>query len=189
MAGLADLPDLCARVSAALTAAQVPHAVSGALALGVHGFVRATRVIDILVVVPSIRLPEVFEIVRRFGFHGEDRDLIHSFRERAVAELTAGPASIEILAPALPYHREVLGRAKPIDVAGVPVPFVTAEDLIVLKMLWLRDKDRADVRGLLAAARTAVDRPWVRAKLAALLPAETHVVETFDRLAAEVDSL
>ncbi|MCU0725905.1 MAG: hypothetical protein MUE73_08975 [Planctomycetes bacterium] len=187
MAGLADLPDLCARLSAALTAAGVPHAVSGALALGAHGYVRATRDIDILVLVPSIRLPEVFETVRGFGFRGEDRDLILALRERAVAELTAGPASVEILVPVLPYHREVLARARPVEVAGVPVPFVTAEDLVVLKMLWLRDKDRADVRGLLAAGRATLDRAWIRGKLAALLPAGAGVVETFDRLATEAD--
>ena len=73
LAGLHDLPDLAARLSAALSAARVPHAVSGAVARGAYGFVRATKDIEVLVVVPSLRLREVFAIVRRFGFEGDDR--------------------------------------------------------------------------------------------------------------------
>lgn len=172
MAALADLPDLAARISGALTRANIPHAVSGAVAMAAHGFVRATRDLDILVVTIALRLPEVFEIIRRFGFEGEDRDLIRTYREHGVAELTAGPVSVEILAPVLPWHREVVDRAVRLPVAGEEVPFVSAEDLVVLKTLWLRDKDRADVRALLAARAATMDADHVRAALRSLLPAD-----------------
>ena len=183
MAALADLPDLAVRISAALTRAAMPHAVSGALAMASHGFVRTTRDIDLLVVVPALRLPEVFAVVRGFGFEGEDRALIESYRERAVAELRSGPASVEILAPVLPYHHEVLRRAVRVDCGGTEVPFVSAEDLVVLKVLWLRDKDRADVRALLAARRGALDDGYVRRVLAELLPGNDPRLEEFERLA------
>ena len=53
MASLADLPDLAARLSAELSAASIPHAVSGALAMAAYGYVSATRHIDILVAAPA----------------------------------------------------------------------------------------------------------------------------------------
>lgn len=185
MAALADLPDIAVRLSGALERAGVPHAVSGALAMAAHGFVRATRDIDLLVVVPALRLPEVFSIVRGFGFDGSDPELIQSLRERAVAELRSGPASVEILAPVLPYHHEVLRRAVRIDVGGTPVPFVAAEDMIVLKMLWLRDKDRADVRALLAARRGSLDIGYVRRTLRSLVPDADPRHREFERMVGD----
>lgn len=172
MPGTADIPDLAIRISAAMTEAGIPHAVSGAVAMAAHGHLRATIDIDVLVVVPSLRLPEVFAVVRRFGFEGEDRALIEEIRARAVAELKSGPSSVEILVPVLPYHHEVLRRSVAMDLGGVRVPFVTAEDLIVLKTLWLRDKDRADIRALLSARRGRVDLDYIRRTLASIVPPE-----------------
>ena len=184
MPDLADLPGLASRLSAALTAAKVPHAVSGAIAMAAHGFVRATMDIDVLVVVPSLRLPEVFAIVRTFGFAGEDRALIEGLRARAVAELRSGSASVEIIVPVLPYHHEVLRRSVVLGSEGKRVPFVTAEDLVVLKVLWLRAKDRADVRALLAARSGTMDLAYIRRTLGELLPAGDHRHAAFEEMAA-----
>jgi predicted nucleotidyltransferase len=154
------------------------------MAMAAHGFVRATRDIDILVVAPAVRLPEVFALVREHGFAGEDRELVAALRERYVAELRSTAASVEILAPVLPYHHRVRERAVRLPVGGIEVPFVAPEDLVVLKMLWLRDKDRGDVRGLLAARRGRLDLDYVRRTLAEIVPAEDPrhgVLETMIR--------
>lgn len=184
MRALADLPDLALRISSALTGAGVPHVLTGSLAMAVHGFVRATRNIDILVDVPSPRLPEVFAIVRGFGFEGEDRDLLAEARERSVAELRSGPASVEILLPVLPFHRELVGRSATLDADGVPVPCVSAEDLVVLKLLWMRDRDRADLHALLAAGRGRLDLDRVRRILGEVLPERDFRFAEFERFAA-----
>jgi predicted nucleotidyltransferase len=167
LAALADLPDIAARLSRALTEAGVPHAISGALAMAAHGYVRATRDIDILVATSAIRWPEVFRIVRDHGFEGEETDLIAALRERSVAALTSGPATVEILVPVLPYHNTLVSRAVTIEVLGVPVPFVSPEDLVVLKALWHRTKDVADIKALLTA--TGLDRGYIRETLAGIL--------------------
>ena len=161
MASLADLPDLAARLSAELSAASIPHAVSGALAMAAYGYVRATRDIDILVAVPSVRLPAVFEIVRAHGFEGEDRELIQALRQRYVAEMKSGPVSVEILIPVLPYHNTLIDRSVLLPVAGIEVPFISSEDLVILKILWHRTKDLADVKVLLAALDATLDRDYV----------------------------
>ncbi len=129
MAALADLPGLAVRISRELAEAGIPHAVSGAVAMAAHGYVRATRDLDILVGASAIQLPRVFEIIRGQGFAGEDRELIEALRKRYVAALEAGPATVEILVPVLPYHRKVLERAVHRDVPGGSVPFVTARIL------------------------------------------------------------
>ena len=154
-----------------MTTAGIRHVVSGAIALAAHGFVRATRDIDLLVVVPSVRLPSVFEIIRRFGFSGEDRALLESLREHHVAELRSGPAAVEILIPAIPYHRTLVDRAVRFTVDGIEVPFISAEDAFILKMLWRRTKDLADAKALAAALRNRLDREYIRDTLLTMLPA------------------
>ena len=161
MASLADLPDLAAHLSAELSAASIPHAVSGALAMAAYGYVRATRDIDILVAAPSARLPAVFEIIRAHGFQGDDRELIQALRQRYVAEMRSGPVSVEILIPVLPYHSTLIDRSVFLPVAGTEVPFISSEDLIILKTLWHRTKDIADIKVLLAALDATLDRAYV----------------------------
>jgi predicted nucleotidyltransferase len=172
LAGPPELRSRTARISADLARAGIRHAISGAVAMTAHGVGRSTFDIDILVVAPSVRLPEVFGLIRRHGFAGEDRELLASLRDRYVAALGGGPIKVEILVPVLPYHRTLVDRAVVREVEGVKVPFVSLEDLIVLKMLWLRPKDIADIHGLIAAAGAALDAEYVRATLAAILPSD-----------------
>lgn len=172
MAGPPELRSRTARISADLARAGLRHAISGAVAMAVHGVGRSTFDIDILVVAPSVRLPEVFDLVRRHGFAGEDRELLASLRDRYVAALGDGPIQVEILVPVLPYHRTLVDRAVVREVEGVAVPFVSLEDLIVLKMLWLRAKDIADIHGLIAAAGEDLDDDYLRSTLAAILPGD-----------------
>ncbi|MEN8148246.1 MAG: nucleotidyltransferase [Planctomycetota bacterium] len=184
MAALGDLTGLAARISAKLTREEIPHAVSGAIAMAAHGHVRATIDLDILVVTESMRLPVVFEIVRRQGFEGDDRDLIDSLRTRYVAALRSGPVTVEILVPVLPYHHGIVDRAVRRPVSGEEVPFVGVEDLVILKLLWRRAKDLADLQALVAATPD-LDAEFVRATLAEILPAEDPRRAEFEDLVSK----
>jgi hypothetical protein len=181
LAALADLPDLAVAISRDLDSAGIPHAITGAVAMAAHGYVRATADLDILVLASAVRLPRVFEIVRARGFTGEDGDLISELRERYVAALRAGPVTVEILVPVLPYHREVVERAVRRELPGGSAPFVTVEDLLVLKTLWRRAKDVPDLHALIASAEE-LDEEYVRETLFGLLPAD-------DPRHAEIESL
>lgn len=165
-----DLYALAARLSADLHAAGIAHAVSGSIAMAAHGYVRGTLDIDVLIVTTALTLPKAFDVVRDLGFAGEDRDLIASIRERSVAALRRGPLAIELLVPVLPYHRTLLDRAVRLDVHGTSVPFVSLEDLLILKMLWRRAKDIADVHALAALAQGHLDKAHIESTLRLILP-------------------
>ena len=169
MADPGDLPTLASRVSAELTAANIVHAVSGSLALGAFTRPRATLDADVLIVTPAIRWPEVFAIARKCGFSGDDRECIASMRERGHAMMTSGYVSLDLLVPVLPYHHEVARRAVRRRLEGVDVPLVTPEDLFVLKTLWSRPKDVADLQ-VLAALGDRLDSAYIRQTLDGLLP-------------------
>jgi len=170
LGGLTDLPFLTASISGGLDKSGIPHAISGAAAMAAHGYVRATQDLDVLVVTTATRLPEVFALIRDQGFLGEDRELLESLRDRYVAELTRGPVRVEVLVPVLPYHHTLVDRAIRIDVGGREVPFVSIEDLVVLKLLWHRAKDVPDIQALLSLAGGNFDADYARATLDAILP-------------------
>lgn len=149
--------------------------------MAAHGHVRATVDLDLLVVVPSVCLPEVFATIRKHGFRGGDRQLIASLGSRYVAELEGGATTAEVLVPVLPYHHGILGRCVSKPLRGRQVPFVAIEDLVVLKMLWHRAKDVADLHALVALG-AGLHRDFVRATLRSLLPGD-------DPRLAELESL
>ncbi len=172
MAALRSLPDLAAALSRSLAERGIDHTISGAIAMAAHGYVRATTDLDLLVVAPSVRWPEVFAIVRSLGFAGEDREMVAAIRERGVATFQAGPVSIEILVPVLPYHRTLPSRSVAIHVAGASIPVLSIEDLVVLKMLWRRQKDLADIHALLQLAGGSFDDAYALRTLATILPGD-----------------
>ena len=181
MAALSELPGLAARISAALTAASVPHAISGPVAMTAYRVVRATRDIDVLVIVEDVKLPGVFAALRGLGFEGDDRDLITALRDRYAAEMKSGAVAVEIFVPALPYHRTLVDRAVYREVAGQQVPFVSLEDLILLKLFWRRGQDVVDIRSLVAAAES-LDGEYMRATLSSIVPDDDPRIEELDRL-------
>jgi predicted nucleotidyltransferase len=163
-----DLSPLAAAVSGDLTAAGIEHVLTGALALAVYGYARATKDIDVVVLVPAVRLPAVFEIARRHGFTGEDRELISQIRARTFAQMKLGPTTLDVIVPVLPYHERIVRRAQRVEIAGRAVPLVTAEDLFVIKSVWHRPKDVADLQVL--ARKEGLDAGYIRETLASLVP-------------------
>jgi hypothetical protein len=170
MAGQSEPRSLVAALSADFSAARVRHLVTGAVALAVHGFVRATRDLDVVVQVPAIRLPEVFGIVRRHGFSGDDAELIRALRERFVAVLSNPTATVELIVPAIPWHATLFDRAVHRTIDGQSVPVISAEDLMLQKLLWSRPKDLVDLRALPGVLSSPLDATYMRETLRSLLP-------------------
>lgn len=66
----------------------------------------------------------------------------------------------------LPFERDAMSRATPIDLAGVTLPVATAEDLVVFKAVAWRDRDRGDIERLVVLHGGQIDFARVRATLA-----------------------
>jgi hypothetical protein len=64
--------------------------------------------------------------------------------------------------------QEFLDRARPLDVGGVEVPVVSAEDLVAMKVLAGRRKDLEDVRGVLVEQGARLDVERIRSVLASM---------------------
>jgi hypothetical protein len=143
---------LLADLTAALTPLALRWYVFGAQAALIWGRPRLTTDVDVTVQLGSVapaRLVAALEtrsFARRLqmteAFVNQTRvlPLVHEPTGLALDIVLAGPGLEELF----------LSRAVHVDVAGVDIPFISAEDLIVTKILAGRSKDIEDVRGVLA---------------------------------------
>jgi hypothetical protein len=168
----AALIDLLKLAAQALEARGISYAVSGGLALMAHGFVRATRGVNLLVSVPAIRLPEVIETLKGVGCEADVRQSIEDFRRNHFMALPCGDLEIEVFTPLLPYHEQALRRRVSKPVEGVPVWFLSAEDLFIVKTLFYRSKDVADLKGIAATLKGKLDGGYILRTLKGILPGD-----------------
>jgi len=122
--------DEAVRVSAALTALGVPHALVGGLAVGLHGHPRATKDVDFLVGVEAFASTEP---VLRY------REELAEVVQWGVIDLIAALPEDPLLA------NEVTEGGKDF------VPVVSIEVLMLMKLRARRTQDRADVEALVRA--------------------------------------
>lgn len=121
-------PNRVIAVHEALAAAQIQHAVGGAIALGIYAEPRETKDIDVNVFLPPERRAEV---------------------EQALAPLEASEVHLFFAEDAL--HEEMAAAVRHVPFADSTIPIVAAEHLVIRKALLDRPKDWLDIEAILVA--------------------------------------
>ena len=134
-----------------LDAARVEGVVIGGLAASILGRPRATRDVDLLVVLAPEQWPEFLAIAGRFGFHARVPDPLDLAERIRVLLLRHEPSAIDldVSLGGLPFEEEAVARGSRVDVEGVKVPLVSAQDLLVMKAVAHRPRDLADIEAVL----------------------------------------
>lgn len=140
-----------ADVSALLDALRIPHAVIGALALSLHGVVRASDDIDLLAtdrrcLEPSTwdTLPSTVAVELR---RGDPDDPL-----AGVVRLTPEHHTrIDVIVGRSRWQDEILTRAPKMPVLGASVSVATPADLVLLKLYAGGPQDAWDIDQLLDA--------------------------------------
>jgi predicted nucleotidyltransferase len=151
---------------------KLPHAFGGALANNYWGVVRATQDIDLLILLPALRYQEVATAFADGGFSMRSEDdrpvavevalMRRQTQDRRMFALyDRDGIKVEVFVPVIPLQDEILKRAVRLPFEGRPIPVTTAEDLILLKMAFHRDKDLRDVRGILATQKGTLDTAYL----------------------------
>jgi len=177
-------------LSAAFEDLAAPAMVIGGMAVIAHGVPRTTLDVDATLCAEGLRLDRVFEVFARHGIEPRIPDARTFAEERQVLLLhhrTSG-TPLDVSLAWLPFERDALARATPIDFGGATLAVVGVDDLIVYKAIAWRERDRTDIERLLALHRGSVDLERVRALVAefcALLE-EPSRLDEFEALAARV---
>jgi hypothetical protein len=170
---------------------QLSYAIGDAIALGYYAIPRATVDVDINVfVAPEGEIDRLLAVLAEAGFAPSEPPA--AIRERAVEEGqfrgTAHGLRVDVFVPAIPYYEALARRTRSATLLGRPAIILGPEDLAVLKMMFFRRKDLADVEALLREQGAALDRDFVRRTLCELAGADDERVSTFDAIVRDVDA-
>ncbi len=134
----------------------IEYAIMGGLAVRLYALPRPTFDVDFTAAVARDRLPEVFQAAEEVGFTIPAStttgwlDTIHGLPVIKFQWLqNSHSIDIDVFLVETAFQREVLARKQRHGADGWDAWFVSAEDLVLLKLLANRPKDRTDVLDIL----------------------------------------
>ena len=145
---------------------QIPYMLVGAFSSNAYGYPRATKDADIVIEYEEGVLKKIceslgsdFKLDPQTGFElmtGSIRNI-----------LTFTPTKFEIELFRLrkdPHHRERFARRRRLALPDLQIEAVipTAEDVVIQKLRWQRDKDLADVRIVMAVQAARLDWSYIQ---------------------------
>ena len=162
--------ELLRELAAVFGGAGVRWYLFGAQAAILHGAARLSADVDVTVDLPEGSLSSLLATLSVRGFSARIPNP-EAFAERTrVVPLVHGasgmPVDLVLAGPGL--EERFFARIESFDVEGVRVPVASAEDMLVMKILAGREKDRADAAAIVAARVKDLDLVYVRATLRAL---------------------
>jgi hypothetical protein len=191
---VSPVQDPLLRAMAALRAALVevgePYMLIGGTAVILRGVARLTDDVDATVWAERIDVDGLLTVLARHEIVGRIPDVAAFARERQVLLLRHDPTEtpMELSLAWLPFEREALQRAEPLDVGGMEIPVAVAQDLVIYKAIAWRERDRTDIERLLRTRAADIDLVYVRRVIAEFADAleERERVDDFERLIARV---
>ena len=166
------------------------YAIGGAIALGFYAAPRATIDVDVNVfTVPPKELPRALVALAEAGFTADEAP--DSLQARATSEgqfrgHLAG-LRVDVFVPAIAYYAELATRRREVLLLSRPAWILGPEDLVVLKMMFFRRKDLADVEAVLREQGSRLDRQFIRAKLIELVGPEDERLRELTAIESDVD--
>jgi len=148
----------------------LPYAIGGALALTAWALPRDTNDVDISVFASDAELPRLFDALERAGVMIDRDDATRSVSRIGMFTARRGRTLVDVFVSQHPHFLEVQRRRVQLEYPGGPALwFVAADDLCVMKLLYARTKDIADLERLFALPDLDVD--YIRHWLGKMVPA------------------
>lgn len=160
-----DLLSFLAAAQAVLAKASIPHCLIGAAALGAWGRPRATRDLDLLVLVDEESRARFIAQLSLSDIRVNQRWLdANPMAKERVTRFTAPSCPdypLDIIYAADLHERETLARAQTVLLQGLSLTVVSPEDLILLKLKASRPTDFDDVIGIVKNPRLQLDLAYL----------------------------
>jgi hypothetical protein len=152
------------------------YAIGGALALTAWAIPRDTKDVDISIFVAPEEMDRVFDALDRAGVMIDRADAMRSIARIGMFSGRRGRTLVDVFVGDHPHFHAMRDRRTQLPLpSGRLYWFVSAEDLCVLKLLYGRTKDIADLERMFAALPD-LDFTYVR-DWVAVLPASEHKLE------------
>ena len=169
----------------------IPYAIGGAIALAYYAPPRATIDVDVNVFVPiDERFADVVAALSEAGFALDGS--VEAARSKAaedgqfIGRLQG--LRVDVFVPSVPYYGELKERRREVPLLGRPAWVLGPEDLAVLKMMFFRRKDLADVEAMLRDQRGSFDRAYVRRRLVEFVGQDDARLASLATIERDVDA-
>ena len=158
-------------IAGVLDSLHVDYAVIGGIANAIWGEPRATVDVDVTV---SVDKNELDVIVRGIGqrLRSAVPDPVKFVHETRVLPLdTTDGVRVEVIFALLSFEVDAIRRATAVSIAGRMIRVVTAEDLVLMKILSDRPRDLADAEGIVRRRAKELDRSYLEPRIGELASA------------------
>jgi hypothetical protein len=161
---LPDELDVLRDVSGRLDRAGIPFMLTGSLAMNYYATPRMTRDID---VVAELEQPDVSRIVGLFedDYYVSSEAVADAVRDRSSFNLIEQTRVMKVdIFPRKrdPFRESEFARRRAVTIAGFSTWLVTAEDLVLAKLLWARgSRSGVQLRDVRALLHGAIDRDYI----------------------------
>lgn len=157
--------DVLREVTHLLESRRIPYAVMGGIALQAWGRERTTKDIDVSISLSEAKAEDFLRDLKSLGFRVRRRaEAIGQFKlvETEYTPPRLGiPIGLDLFISEVEYQRQVLNRARSVDVLGKTIKLISPEDLILNKVLSSRPLDLGDVRSILTEQKGLLDEQYL----------------------------
>lgn len=145
-----------------LPASTPPYCLIGALALSAWGQPRATKDIDLLILLNEESQGKLLNGLASRGFLKDEAWSEHNPMLRGtMVRLYSGDVPIDLLVPRDAQEEEALTRRRMIEVEGLSLWTVSPEDLVLMKLKAGRPYDFGDVTTIIVRQGGALDLEYL----------------------------
>lgn len=146
----------------------LPYAIMGGIAVRAHGIPRPTYDVDFTLAVDRDQLGMIFSAITDRGYSVPEQytrgwvDSVGGMPLVKVRMFLDGRAvDADIFIAETDFQREVIERHISVDVEGRSVKLVSAEDLILFKLIASRPRDLIDIQDVMFT-QGELDEPYLR---------------------------
>ena len=175
-------------IADALERRKIPYAIGGAIALGFYAPPRATVDVDVNIFVTGGRaFADAHRVLNDAGFvaEAEPAALLRQVREEGQFRGRLEGIRVDVFVATVPFYKQLKRRVRNAVLLGRPIKILSAEDLVVLKLMFFRRKGLADAEAVLRDQGSALDRSKVRHRLVKLVGERDERVHAWDELISE----
>jgi len=169
-------------IERALERAEIAHAFGGANALAYYATPRATIDIDVNVFAAATRAEEVLALLGALGAEVDAPGLTDAIARDGQARVFWDTTPIDLFFAYDPLHQSSKERRRRVDFGADRIHILSAEDLIVYKVIFDREKDWRDIAEMIFAANEPLDFDYVRSWLDRILDADAPRRDRLERL-------
>ena len=142
-------------ITSRLDSARIPYMLTGSMAMAVYSIPRMTRDIDLVVEITPTDVNKIYSLFSEDCYIDQD-SIIQAVHEHGIFNIIHNEWVIKadfVIRGNEEFRREEFARRQKIVIDDVPISVVTAEDLILSKLVWSKqsssDLQLRDVRQML----------------------------------------